>query len=78
MRLTRHRLGILSKVIRCFHAKDSLMQPGFTNLIDLTGGPYDLTVWVQPGADLDSTFEAICDDTGERLSINGWLFEVVS
>jgi len=54
------------------------MQPGFTNLIDLTGGPYDLTVWVQPGADLDSTFEAICDDTGERLSINGWLFEVVS
>ncbi len=51
---------------------------GFTRLIDITGGHYDLTVWVQPGADLDSTFEAICDDTGERLAINGWLFEVIS
>jgi hypothetical protein len=47
---------------------------GFDRLIDLTGGPYDLTVWVKADADLDDQFEAICDDTGERLSINGWLF----
>ena len=47
---------------------------GFDRLIDLTGGPYDLTVWVKADANLDDQFEAICDDTGERLSINGWLF----
>lgn len=50
-------------------------QPGgFTRLIELLGGQYDLTVWVRPNTDLDSRFEAICDVTGERLSINGWLF----
>lgn len=54
------------------------MQPGFTNLIDLTSAAVDLTVWVQPGADLDGTFDAICDDTGERLRVNGWLFELVA
>lgn len=49
--------------------------PGdFTRLIELTGGHYDLTLWVRPDVDLDSTFEAICDVTGDRLSVNGWLF----
>ena len=49
--------------------------PGdFTRLIELTGGHYDLTVWVRADVDLDSTFEAICDVTGDRLSVNGWLF----
>lgn len=50
---------------------------GFTNLIAITGGHYDLTVWVRPDADLDGTFDAICDDTGERLRVNGWMFEIV-
>lgn len=49
----------------------------FNRLIDLSGGPYDLTVWIKADADLDGTFDAICDLTGERLSVNGWLFEVV-
>lgn len=49
--------------------------PGdFSRLIELTGGHYDLTVWVRPDVDLDSTFEAICDVTGDRLSVYGWLF----
>lgn len=77
MRLTTHREGILTPVIRCFGTKDILMQTPFTNLIDLTSGAVDLTVWVKPGADLDGRFDAICDLTGERLWVNGWMFEVV-
>lgn len=53
------------------------MPDTFNRLIDLTSSAYDLTVWVEAGADLDGTFEAICDDTGERLRVNGWMFEVV-
>lgn len=49
----------------------------FSRLIDLTAGHCDLTVWVRPDTDLDSRFEAICDISGERLAINGWMFEVV-
>lgn len=52
------------------------MTSDFTRLIDLTSTTHDLTVWVRPDADLDGTFEAVCDLTGETLSINGWLFEV--
>lgn len=49
----------------------------FSHLIHLTAGHCDLTVWVRPDTDLDSRFEAICDISGERLSINGWMFVVV-
>jgi len=49
---------------------------GFDRLIDLIGGACDLTVWVRAEADLDGEFEAICDDTGDRLRVNGWMFEV--
>ena len=52
------------------------MQTDFNRLIDLTSFAADLTVWVKADTDLDGTFEAICDLTGETLSINGWLFEV--
>lgn len=38
-------------------------------------GPYSLDVTVADDADLDSTFDATCNDTGERLRINGWLIE---
>lgn len=57
--------------------KGFFMQTDFTRLIDLTSGAVDLTVWVRAGTDLDDAFEAICDDTGERLRVNGWMFEVV-
>ena len=53
------------------------MPDTFTRLIDLTSTHYDLTVWVEADADLDGEFAAICDDTGERLNIHGWMFEVV-
>lgn len=49
----------------------------FSHLIDISNGTYDLTLWVRPDFDIDSQFDAICDDTGERLTINGWFFEVI-
>lgn len=50
------------------------MTQAFTRLIHLTSDAVDLSVWIKPDADLDSTFTAICDDTGETLRVNGWLF----
>lgn len=53
------------------------MTSEFNRLIDLTSTACDLTVWVRPNTDLDGSFDAICDATGEALRVNGWLFEVV-
>lgn len=36
----------------------------------------DLTGEVADDADLDGTFVLICDETGERLAVNGWLFNI--
>ncbi len=44
-------------------------------LIDL--GPYSLDVTAPADVDLDSRFAATCNDTGERLLINGWLIESI-
>jgi hypothetical protein len=33
----------------------------------------DVALWVAPDTDLDSTFSGICADTGEILTVNGWL-----
>jgi len=49
----------------------------FSRLIDITNGTHDLTLWVRPDFEIDGQFDAICDDTGERLTINGWFFEVI-
>lgn len=38
-------------------------------------GPYTLDLTVKDDIDLDDTFEAICNDTGEKLRVNGWLVE---
>jgi hypothetical protein len=46
----------------------------FSRLINLTSDAVDLSVWIKPNTDLDSSFTAICDDTGETLRVNGWLF----
>ena len=39
----------------------------------MTDGTTDLDVMVSENADLDGTFTAICNDTGETLRVNGWL-----
>mgnify|MGYP000185025668 CR=1 FL=1 len=40
-------------------------------------GPYTLDVTFDASADLDGAFKAVCNDTGETLSINGWLIESI-
>lgn len=42
-------------------------------LIDM--GPYSLDVIVDEDADTDAEFNAVCNDTGERLRIKGWLID---
>lgn len=44
-------------------------------LIDLGG--YTLDVSVMPDTDFDSRFDAIDNDTGEPLRINGWLIDSI-
>lgn len=51
---------------------------GFTRRVELTSWTVDLNVWVAPETDLETAFAAICDDTGESLTVNGWLFDVES
>jgi hypothetical protein len=41
----------------------------------MTDGISDLDVTVAADADLDGEFTAICNDTGERLLVRGWLIE---
>jgi hypothetical protein len=41
----------------------------------LVMGPYDLDVTVADDVDLDGRFAAVCNDTGEKLLVNGWLIE---
>lgn len=40
-------------------------------------GGYTLDVTYRADADLDGTFAATCNDTGERLAINGWLIDSI-
>lgn len=42
-------------------------------LIDIGG--YTLDVTVPADTDFDDRFVATCNDTGERLAINGWLID---
>lgn len=39
----------------------------------MSDGVNDLDVLVDSHADLDGEFEGICTDTGEVLSIKGWM-----
>jgi hypothetical protein len=38
-------------------------------------GPYSLDLSVDDETDLDGTFDAVDNDTGERLRVNGWLID---
>jgi hypothetical protein len=49
---------------------------GYTQQVIAEGGEYSLTFWTRPEADLDGTFRAIDDDTGEHLAVNGWLWSL--
>lgn len=43
----------------------------------MSDGTNDLDVTVADDADLDGTFEATCNDTGEILRINGWMISEI-
>lgn len=44
--------------------------------VNCQSGLYDLTGEVADDADLDGTFVLRCEDTGEDLAVNGWLFHI--
>lgn len=48
---------------------------GYTRQLDITMGPYDLSLLVKPGTDYDSCFKAWDRDEQEFLWIKGWLIE---
>lgn len=54
--------------------EDEARKLGFTSAAIFDSSHCTLTVAFRPDADLDSAFEAMCLDTGEMLSVNGWLF----
>jgi len=39
----------------------------------MTDGTNDLDLMVEDGTDLEGAFDAICNDTGERLRVRGWM-----
>ena len=48
-------------------------------LIDIGGCELDVTVdGTIDDVDLDGTFIALCNDTGERLRVNGWLADDIT
>jgi len=49
---------------------------GFTRRIFASGGCYDLDLMIKPDSELDGTFPAFDLDSGEKLHVNGWLFEI--
>jgi hypothetical protein len=58
------------------HIRDHARIEGFTVEIALSSAECDLVVYVKPGTDLDGRFRAICAETGDTLTVNGWLFTV--
>jgi hypothetical protein len=48
-------------------------------LVDIGGTELDVTVQgTIDDVDLDGTFAATCNETGERLAINGWLADEIT
>jgi hypothetical protein len=41
--------------------------------IEVGDGVSELHMWIAPDTDVDGTFKGICADTGEILTVNGWL-----
>lgn len=38
------------------------------------GSGNELDVMIDDNVDLDSEFDCVCNDTGEKLTLKGWLF----
>jgi hypothetical protein len=51
---------------------------GYTRAIVADSSHHTLNLLVKPDADLDGTFPAFCRDENEMLTVNGWLFTIVT
>lgn len=49
---------------------------GLTRLVCMSAGANDRVLIINPDADLDEMFCAMCAETGELLTINGWLWSL--
>ena len=41
--------------------------------IEIGDGAETLQMWISPDTDIDGSFKGVCAETGEILSVNGWL-----
>ena len=41
--------------------------------IEIGDGVETLQMWIAPDTDVDGTFKGVCAETGEILTVNGWL-----
>jgi hypothetical protein len=48
---------------------------GFTEAVTVTYALDEISGWVRPGAQLEDNFQMVRDDTGETLTVKGWLAE---
>lgn len=53
---------------------DLAAERGHTETGFFSSSDNDLSLAFASGADLDGSFDATCLDTGERLTVNGWLY----
>jgi hypothetical protein len=54
--------------------EEAARSAGFEVAMFGSSSMYDLDLLVKADTDLDDAFDAFCVDTGELLSVNGWLF----
>ena len=60
---------------RTMHHKTAVAR-GHTTPIFAESAEHDLYGWASPDAAFDGIFQMTCSDTGDRLEVRGWLFEV--
>lgn len=49
---------------------------GLTRLVCMSAGANDRVLIIHPDACLDEMFRAMCAETGELLTVNGWLWSL--
>jgi TusA-related sulfurtransferase len=52
------------------------MRDGHTLKVVCDSSEATLEGWIKPDANLDGRFTLVCAETGERLTVNGWLFTI--
>lgn len=60
---------------RTMHQKTAAAR-GHTTPIFAECSEHDFDGWAAPDAEFDGVFQMTCRDTGDRLEVRGWLFDV--